>query len=165
MYVLVLNLVRQVLVLVYRTLVLDLRRSSLKLACIIGKIQASFFLPECFLHLIECSVNLLIILNLLPPCSLFLHLFPILGFLHLLEEFILVGLFILLTLVELSLRNVFKHVAGLHMHDFLLFGRISGRKRLAQVALRLRCRCAKLLAVGRDLGRGLLLLLLLQLVF
>ena len=84
-YGFVLSLVRQVLVLIDCTLVLDLGRGSLKLACIIGKIQASFFLPECFLHLIEGSVNLLIILNLLPPSSLFLHLFPILGLLHLLE--------------------------------------------------------------------------------
>lgn len=84
-YGFVLGLVRQVLVLIDCALVLDLGSSSLKLACIVGKIQASFFLPECFFHLIQGSVNLLVILNLLPPGPLFLHLFPILGLLHLLE--------------------------------------------------------------------------------
>ena len=114
-------------------------------------------------------MNLLVVLNLLPPRPLFLHLFPILRFLHLLEKFILVGLFILLPLVELSLGNVFKHVAGLHMHDLLLLGRVSGRKhRLAQVALWLRRRRTELLAIRRDLCWGLflqLILLLERLIF
>ena len=159
------SLARQVLVLIYRTLVLDLGRGSLKLACIIGLIQASFFLPECFFHLIERGMNLLVILNILPPGPLFLHLFPVLSFLHLLEQLILVGLFFLFSLVELSFGNVFKHVARLHMHDFLLFGRVSGRKhRLAQFGLRLRRCRTELMTVGRVLGRGLLLLLLLLLL-
>ena len=55
---------------------------------------------EGFSHLVECRVDLLIILDLLPSDALLFSPFALGSLLHLFHQVVLVGLFVLLSLVE-----------------------------------------------------------------
>ena len=125
-----LRLVRKVLlikVLLIKVLIRDdnvlrLRCSSLELACIVSLVWTTLFFSKSLAHLIKSSVNLPLIFELLPSCAVLFHFLSVLGFLHLLEELVLIGLLFLLPFVELILRDVLKHVAGLHVLDLISLG-------------------------------------------
>ena len=69
-------------------------------------------------------MDLPIILYLLPITSFFLHSFPLSDLVHLLHQFILISLLILLSLVEFFLCYIFEHIRRFHVLCLLLFGRV-----------------------------------------